>query len=77
VYARSIDANVVGAGVEIVTLDWQNLATLARNARLRAAEIGEWASFVCASSIEAKILCARVGIITVLDADVETTRCGS
>jgi len=77
VNARAINASVNCAGVEVVTINWVNLTSLADNARLRAATIGEWASNIVASSIGATVLSTWVGVITVLDGKVQAARNGS
>jgi len=68
--ANSVRARVHCAGVEIVTLNWINLTSLSDNASLREALVRYHASCVHAGSVEARVACARVGVIAVFDGDI-------
>lgn len=67
----SVNANVVGACIEVIAVNIFDCA-LAIFANLRLAKVGVRASFVTASSVEAQVNCASVSVVTIFVGYVET-----
>jgi len=58
--ARSVDARVYGASVEVIAVDIIDSTSLSTDTSLRLAKIGSWASLVCARAVCARVQCTWI-----------------